>query len=169
MLNRREVLAILTGSAVALQLPAAEPGRPLFFTGPEFTLLDTLTEMIISEDEHSPGAHQAQVAAFLDRTVAETIVPDDRNSWRKGLASIDTLANSRFGKSFLQTSPAQRMSLMTDIAAAEAKPKTEAEKFFTQLKQSTAFAYYTSKIGIHKETEYKGNVILQQFVGYDAT
>jgi len=35
-----------------------------------------------------------------------------------------------------------------------------------QLKQTTAFAYYSSSIGIHKEMEYKGNVFLNQFVGY---
>lgn len=44
-----------------------------------------------------------------------------------------------------------------------------AEKFFTQLKQTTAAAYYSSKIGIHQDINYLGNVYLKQFVGYDAT
>ncbi len=169
MLSRRDVLKLLTATAATLQLPAAEPGRPLFFTNSEFALLDALTEMIIPADDHSPGAHAAEVAVFLDRQIAQAILPEDRNSWRKGLASIDQLSVSTSGTPFLQSSAAQQMALMTKIAAAEAKPQTEAEKFFTQLKQTTAFAYYTSSIGIHKETRYKGNVILQQFVGYDAT
>jgi hypothetical protein len=41
--------------------------------------------------------------------------------------------------------------------------------FFKELKTRTARAYYTSKIGIHSEMEYKGNVSLKEFVGYDAT
>ncbi len=169
MLSRRDVIKILTASAATLQLPAAEPGRPLFFTSSEFALLDALTEMLIPEDDHSPGAHEAQVAAFLDRQIAEAILPADRESWRKGLASIDQLSVSKAGKPFVQSSAAQQMALMKQIASAEGKPDTDAEKFFTQLKQTTAFAYYTSSIGIHKETRYKGNVILPKFVGYDAT
>jgi len=27
-------------------------------------------------------------------------------------------------------------------------------------------AYYSSKIGIHQEMEYKGNVLLNEFVGF---
>ena len=36
-----------------------------------------------------------------------------------------------------------------------------------ELKFSTADAYYSSKIGIHQEMEYKGNVLLPEFVGYE--
>jgi gluconate 2-dehydrogenase subunit 3-like protein len=43
------------------------------------------------------------------------------------------------------------------------------DNFFTQLKQTTAFAYYSSSIGIHQEMNYKGNVLLTEFQGYDAT
>jgi hypothetical protein len=43
------------------------------------------------------------------------------------------------------------------------------ELFFRELKSRTARAYYTSEIGIKTEMEYKGNVSLKEFVGYDAT
>jgi len=43
-------------------------------------------------------------------------------------------------------------------------------QFFRELKHLTVRGYYTSKIGIHDELEYKGNRILQEFVGCgDAT
>ena len=45
--------------------------------------------------------------------------------------------------------------------------KRRKSKFFVELKFSTADAYYSSKIGIHQEMEYKGNVLLQEFVGYE--
>ena len=51
-LNRRDIIRILTaaGFATALQLPAAEPGAPLFFTKDEFAMLDTLTRQLLDRD-----------------------------------------------------------------------------------------------------------------------
>ena len=168
MLNRRDLFKTLTAASVALQLPAAEPNAPLFFTGDEFALLDTLTEMIVPADDHSPGAHEAGVAAYIDKTVAEAFDPKEKTSWRKGLATINKLSTSLNDKPFLKATEQQQVALLKKIAAAEKDPKTEGERFFTQLKQTTAFVYYSSKIGIHQEMNYKGNVLLTQFVGYDA-
>ncbi|HEY6987911.1 MAG TPA: gluconate 2-dehydrogenase subunit 3 family protein [Bryobacteraceae bacterium] len=158
-IDRREALKLAGGAFLYLQLAAAEPGAPLFFTRDEFALLDELTELLIPADDHSPGAHAAGVAAYIDRTVAEAYVPDEKTSWRKGLAAIGQLLHER------DTQPA---AVLTKLAAKEEDPQTEAEKFFTQLKQTTAFAYYSSSIGIHEEMGYLGNVILQEFRGYEA-
>lgn len=169
-LHRRDLLKALGLAAfTTLQLPAAENGAPLFFTKKEFATLDTLTELIVPADDHSPGAHAAGVAAYIDRTVAEAFLPEDKTSWRKGLAAIDQQASSMYQASFLEINKDQQTKLLHKIAAAEHDPKSEAEKFFTQLKETTAFAYYSSSIGIHQEMNYKGNVLLDQFVGYDAT
>jgi hypothetical protein len=159
MTSRREILILAGGAFACLQLPAAEPGAPLYFTAEEFALLDKLTELIIPSDGHSPGAHEAGVAAYIDRTVAEAYVPDEKTSWRKGLAAIQRL---------LKESGTQPVVVLTKLAKNEKNPQTEAEKFFTQLKETTAFAYYSSSIGIHQEMGYLGNVILPQFKGYEA-
>ena len=169
-LNRRELLQAFTAAAfTTLQLPAADPSAPLFFTRDEFALLDTLTELLIPTDEHSPGAHAAGVAAYIDRSVAEAFLPEEKTSWRKGLASVDELSKSMHDMPFKTASEQQKTALLTKIAAAEHNPQSDAEKFFTQLKQTTAFVYYSSSVGIHQDINYKGNVILEQFVGYDAT
>jgi hypothetical protein len=160
MMDRREILKLASGAFLCLQLPAAEPGAPLFFTPDEFELLDKLTELIIPTDDHSSGAHAAGVAAYIDRTVAEAYVPDEKTSWRRGLAEVHKL---------LEEPGAQSAAVLTKLAANEKDPQTEAEKFFTQLKQTTAFAYYSSSLGIHEEMGYLGNVILEQFKGYDAS
>ncbi len=168
--RRRDVFKLLGAAAfTTLQLPAAEPGAPLFFTKPEFALLDTLTELIIPADQHSPGAHEAKAAVYIDRTVAEAFLPEDKQTWRKGLAAIEALSQSTYQSSFLKTGKQQQIALLTKLAAAERHPETEAEKFFTQLKQTTAFAYYSSSIGIHQEINYKGNVPIDKFVGYEVT
>ena len=56
---------------------------------------------------------------------------------------------------------------MEVISKHEFHPKTPEEQFFNDLKAGTAFAYYTTDIGIHKEMEYKGNVYLKEFVGIE--
>lgn len=166
--NRRDLIRFLGAAAFAtgLQLPAYEPGAPLFFSKDEFAALDCLTDILIPTDDHSPGAHEAGVAAFIDKSVAEAFLSNEKDSWRKGLAAIDQTSQSMFQKRFTETSKDQQVELMKTVASNEKHPATDAEKFFTQLKQTTAFAYYTTSIGIHQEMNYKGNVILEEFVGY---
>jgi gluconate 2-dehydrogenase gamma chain len=180
-LNRRDLLKLLSlaGFAAPLALPAPEPGAPLFFTKDEFALLDTLTELIVPADDHSPGAHDAGVAAYIDKTVAEAFLPEDKTSWRKGLASVNHLSQSMHGKPFLEASKEQQIGVLQEMSTHEEakqsnkdddatvnRRRRRPEQFFGQLKNTTAFAYYTSSIGIHKEIEYKGNVLLDKFVGY---
>jgi hypothetical protein len=172
-LSRRELLLTLTGAAFAIQAPfqleAAEPGKPLFFTRDEFAMLDTLTELIVPADDHSPGARVAGVAAYIDRSVAEAFMADEKDSWRKGLAVVNELSRSMNDKSFNKATHQQQVAVLTKMAQNEKDPKTPAEKFFTQLKQTTAFTYYSSSVGIHQDMNYKGNVLLPQFVGYAVT
>lgn len=179
-LHRRDLIKIFGAAAAftTLQLPAAalpmlqlsegQPGAPLFFSKDEFACLDMLTELIIPADDHSPGAHEAGVATFIDRTVAEAFLPEDKTSWRKGLAAINGLSQKMNGASFVNASKEQQISLLKQIAQAEKSPNTEPEKFFTQLKETTAFGYYSSSIGIHQDMNYLGNCILDKFVGYEA-
>jgi hypothetical protein len=167
---RRDLLKILTASALTgpLQLTAADPDKPLYFSKEEFALLDVLTEHIIPRDAHSPGAHDAACASYIDRTVAEAFLPEEKQSWNKGLAEMDRLAQEAHHKPFLKAHKKAQIALLTKLSNAEDAPKTDGEKFFVQLKESTVFAYYTSDIGIHQDIEYKGNTIQQEFSGYDA-
>ncbi len=180
-ISRRELVELLAGAAFALQLPAAEPGAPLFFTKDEFALLDCLTDLIIPTDEHSPGAHAAGVAAYIDRTTAEAFLATDKQSWRDGLQSVNNLSQQANGARFLESTREQQLALLSKMAQHEEEEKkprhgdvedehlTPEQKFWGQLKNTTAFAYYSSSIGIHQDMNYKGNVYLKEFVGYDAT
>jgi hypothetical protein len=151
-MQRRDLLKFMAGAALtpALQLTAAEPGAPLYFLKEEFAALDELTELIIPADAHSPGAHDAGVAVFIDKTVAEAFLAEDKDSWRQGLAP------------FLPLNKEQRLAMLTKICDSNTP-------FFGQLKNTTAFAYYTSSIGIHRDIEYIGNTIQEQFSGYEVT
>lgn len=144
------------------QTPAAY--KLQFFTPAENDLLDRLTELIIPSDDHSPGAHAAQVSLFIDLMSANS-KKDAQEKWRSGLAAVDAEAQRRFQQPFLKCSAGEQDQILATMAASEGKPSTELERFFARLKSMTIDGYYTSAIGIHKELEYKGNTALAEFPG----
>jgi hypothetical protein len=176
-LTRREMIG---ATASALVIPLLSPRllaalspftfAARFFTPAEFAMVDELSEMIIPTDDHSPGARAARVAGEIDRRLSETLETDWQDKWRTGLQSVDALSTALNGKRFMQATPEQRLLVLTQMAAGESDPKTPAEHFFGALKDATGQAYYTSKIGIHVDQQYKGNVYQQgEYAGFDAT
>jgi glucoside 3-dehydrogenase (cytochrome c) hitch-hiker subunit len=170
--TRRDVLkvagAVVAGPLAAVRGAAAATTAAAFFTPEEFRLVDELSELILPADEHSPGARAAQVAAYIDQQLHETVVEEERSQWRDGLKGMDALSQQMHGAEFLKASPQQRVAVLSRLAEHEEKPQTPEERFFGELKSRTTYAYYTSKIGIHTEMEYKGNVYQEEFAGYDA-
>ncbi|HKV41031.1 MAG TPA: gluconate 2-dehydrogenase subunit 3 family protein [Blastocatellia bacterium] len=142
---------------------------PLFFTTDEFAMVDELTELIIPADDHSPGARAAQVAAYIDRSLAEAWEQKTRDDWRAGLKLIDQSSRQLNGKSFMEATGEQRIAVLRQISQNEYTAEKPEEKFFGELKSWTARGYYTSKIGIHDEMEYKGNTYQKEFSGFEAS
>jgi len=171
-ISRRDMIQA-TAAALALPALAKAPSpspKPLFFTPEEFALVDEMSDMIIPTDAQSGGARAAGVAAFIDARLAEAFEKDEPLRWRAGIKAVEALSQEIHAKTFMASTPEQRLALLTRIAAAESDPKTDAEKFFGQIKGATIRAYYASKIGIHDDQRYKGNVIQPgEYAGYDAT
>ena len=167
MSTRRELIQLTAGAVIAAAGEASAQKGGQFFTPDEFRMVDELSEIIIPADEHSPGARAAKVAAYIDARLAESLEPEPKELWWDGLKSVDALAREMHGRGFLEADPAERVAVVARMAQHEADPKTPAELFFREIKARTANAYYTSEIGIHQEMEYKGNTILQEFVGYE--
>jgi hypothetical protein len=175
-LTRREVIKLGAVATVAATLGVTESlaqtvtqAAPAFLTPDQFALLDELSEMIIPTDAHSPGAKAAKVAAYIDARLAEAFEESTKTVWRDGLTLVDRLAQEMNGKPFLQSSPDQRIAVLTRMAQNEGKPEKPEEVFFAELKGHVVHAYYTSEIGIKQEMEYKGNVYLAEFVGTDVS
>ena len=177
-ISRREMIQQTAAAAAAASLPLAngvpnpksQAPKPKFFTSAEFALVDEMSDMIIPTDQQSAGARAAGVAIFIDGRLAEAFEKDEGQQWRAGIAAVEAVSREMHGKGFMASSAEQRLALLTRIAAAESDPKTDAEKFFKQIKGGTIRAYYTSKIGIHDDQQYKGNVIQPgEYAGYDAT
>jgi glucoside 3-dehydrogenase (cytochrome c) hitch-hiker subunit len=172
-LSRREMLQ---ATAAALSLPLIKVPTPSgqaaskFFTPAEFAVVDELSDLIIPTDEKSGGARAAGVAAFIDARLAESFEPEPQVQWRTGLKAVEDLSHELNGKAFMESTPEQRLAVLTRMAAGESDPKTPAEKFFKEIKGSTVHAYYTSKVGIHDDQAYKGNVYQTgDYAGFDAT
>jgi len=170
-LTRRELIQVTAAAAVAVTAGVQRGlgGGPALksFSSDEFALLDELTELIIPTDDHSPGARTAGVATYLDTRLAESIDEESKKQWHEGLKRIGALSLEMHGKPFLEATPDERVAVISHIATNEKNPQTPDDHFFMELKLSTADAYYSSKIGIHQEMEYKGNVLLPEFAGYE--
>jgi hypothetical protein len=148
--------------------PAAE-ARPSahFFTPTQHTLVDELSETIIPADSHSGGAKAAKVADYIDQTLRETFDDTQKALWREGLRLVDMMSQHYSGKSFVNATPEQRTAVLTVLSDNDKMTDLPEVRFFIELKRLTVRGYYTSKIGIHDELEYKGNRILQEYVGCD--
>jgi len=177
-LTRREMIqataagataaAAAAGALPAMPVPAPEQGAPRFFTPAEFAVVDELSDMIIPTDAQSGGARAAGVAAYIDARLAESFEKEPPARWRAGLVAVEALSREMSGKTFMASTPEQRLAVLTRMAAGEKEPKTPAERFFGEIKGFTVRAYYTSKVGIHDDQQYKGNVYQAgEFAGFD--
>ena len=140
------------------------PPLPRMLSATQLRTLETIVEAIIPADDRSPGAREARVADYIDLWLSEV----DQHvalEWTGGLALLDAEATTRFRAPFVKLTAAQVDAILADISRNERDPKTPLETFFVMTKQATVTGYYTSKIGIHDELHYKGNVFLREFVG----
>lgn len=138
-----------------------------FFTPAQHGLLEELSETIIPAEAHSGGAKAAKVADFLEQTVRESTDDSQKALWREGLRLIDLMSQHYNGKTFAASSSEERIAILRVLSDNEGTSDLPEVLFFAELKHLTVRGYYTSYIGIHDELEFKGNRILNEFVGCD--
>jgi Gluconate 2-dehydrogenase subunit 3 len=138
-----------------------------FFTPAQHTLVEELSETIIPADSHSGGAKAAKVADFIEQTIRESTDEQQKTLWREGLRLIESMSQHYNGKSFVAASNEEKIVVLKVLSDNEHMTEIPEVEFFKELKHLTVRGYYTSKIGIHDDLEYKGNRILQEFVGCD--
>jgi hypothetical protein len=92
--------------------------------------------------------------------------PWNQTRMRGGLAWVEHQCWSRFGKTFVDCSPDQRLQVVDDIAWPEAvKPELKAgADFFSFFRNLTASGFWSSQIGV-KDLQYMGNVGVGQWDG----
>jgi Gluconate 2-dehydrogenase subunit 3 len=172
--------SLLPLPAVSGEAPQAENAAPAmktksgetkpaahFFTPAQHALVEELCETIIPADEHSGGAKAAKVADYIDQVLRESLDDSRKALWREGLRLVDIMSQHYHGKSFVDASPEDRIAVLTVLSNNDHMTDLPEVRFFIELKRLTVQGYYTSKIGIHDELEYKGNRILQDYIGCD--
>ena len=162
----------LPAVAQAKTVPAPlQPGetRPAarFLSPAQHTLVEELSETIIPADSHSGGAKAAKVADYIEQVLHESTDDNQKLVWREGLRLIDLMSLHYSGKSFVDSSSEERIAVLTILSDNDQMIDLPEVRFFRDLKGLTVRGYYTSKIGIHDELEYKGNRMLTEFVGCD--
>lgn len=159
------------GQSTRTTTPAAAQVEPRparrFFTPEQRVLVEELTETIIPADDHSGGAKAAGVTEVIDKFLRETYDDSDRATWREGLKLIESMSQHYNGKSFLKASREERVAMLTVLSEHSHMEDMPEVKFFNSLKEYTVLAYYTSKVGIHDDLQYKGNRVIQEYVGCD--
>lgn len=172
-MKRRQVLQLIAiGAAAPLgaqhaghapaTAAAAAAAERRFFSTSQSALVDCLAEMILPADDHSPGAREAEVGAFIDDLLANSD-PSEQQAWTNGLAAVDADAKARFEKPFVECADAERDQILAGMAAGEESPANALQRFFVKIKRQTISGYYTSRIGLIEDLQYKGVVPIPEY------
>ena len=127
-----------------------------FFNEHEMATIAVLADIIIPKDEVSGSATDAKVPEFIEFIVKD--MPYHQVPMRGDLKWLDVQCMKRFQKSFKESSAAQQMEIVDEIAfPAKAKPgMKQGVSFFNLMRNLTATGFYTSEIGV-KDLGYAGN------------
>ena len=155
------------GAPATQAKPAGGASTARFFTPAQHTLVEELSETIIPADSHSGGAKAAKVVDYIEQELRDSTDDNRKSTWREGLRLVDLMSQHYHGKSFVDSTPEERIAVLTVLSDNDQMTDLPEVRFFGELKHLTVRGYYTSKIGIHDEMEYKGNRLLLEFVGCD--
>ncbi len=157
MIARRIALkqiALAIGGLVALPAwangwtPAtAQPLQP-FLSAEQTALLADITETIIPASD-TPGAKALDVPAFVQKMLEDCYEKPVQETVKTGLATVETLANARFGKPFAQGDATQRQAVLTAMATEPAQ-----KDFIALIKNLTIQGYTTSEYVLTKHLHY---------------
>jgi hypothetical protein len=185
-ISRRRVLQLFTSGPIAAAIvwtsadveaaqsrsqtairQAAEGGTPFqpkFFTQHEYATITVLADLIIPKDERSGSASDAGVPQFMDFMMIDQ--PERQTAMRGGLNLIDHLCDSRFDKTFLNCTDAERREVLDDIAyPANVVPElAHATAFFGSFRDLTASGFWSSKMGV-QDLHYMGNRYVAEWNG----
>jgi hypothetical protein len=159
-------LAEVTGSKAPTTKGKSRSSATVF-TPAQYTLVEELAEAIIPADSQSGGAKAAKVAAYIEQILRESADDNRKAVWHEGLRLVDLMSQHYNGKRLIDANSEERIAVLTVLSDNDSATDLPEIRFFRDLKELTIRGYYTSKIGIHDELEYKGNRVLTEYVGCD--
>jgi hypothetical protein len=165
-MNRREAI-----SSVALLLGGTILGAEAFLSGcktksdvavsfapTDIAFLDEVAETILPATT-TPGAKAAKVGEFMTVIVRDNYEAKDQKVFMEGIKKLDEASNKKNGKSFMESTPAQRHDLLVVLDAEQKdyqknKKKEDPNHYFRMMKELTLWGYFTSEIGATQALRY---------------
>lgn len=172
-IERREILRILAMAAGVATFPGfskwtfacshmgnplaqIKPAvyRPVFFSAPEYAMVERLTDLIIPADD-TPGARDAGVSEFVDLMASRDA--ELQREFRSGLVWLNRRGHESWGRAFLMLNPDQQTTLLESLAYRKKFRPGDGpgQKFFNLVREYTVMGFYTSEIGL-KELDFPG-------------
>jgi|SRR5450432_3661677 len=170
-MNRREAL-----SSVALLLGGTIIGSEMFLSGctnadkkigtaglnfsaDDISFLDEVGDTILPATADSPGAKEAKIGEFMHTIVRDCYTPPDQQIFVDGMGKLNDASIKMNGKSFLESSPADRKTLLIALdkeqkAYTSSKKPTDPNHYFRMIKELTIWGYFTSEPGATKALRY---------------
>jgi gluconate 2-dehydrogenase gamma chain len=173
-MDRREAIASMGVGAMAaygVGTPSWEKFRKLqqqpatFFNAADTALLGVLANIIIPRDAKSGSATDSGAIPYMDFVVGDGS-ERSKTAWRDGLRWFDEEAGRRFNKTFVAATEAERTQIIELVAwparaAAELRPQVD---FFNRLRDLTASAFFSSRMGV-EDLGYLGGVVNPEWKG----
>ena len=137
---------------------AAAAGGIGKFSATDVALLDEVADTILPETK-TPGAKAAKVGPFMAVMVTDCYEPEDQKIFRDGMGKLDEASKKANGKSFMDSTPAQRLSLLESLdreqkTYMDAKKEDDRAHWFRMMKELSMLGYFTSEIGYTQAQRY---------------
>jgi gluconate 2-dehydrogenase gamma chain len=106
---------VLGSAANAAQAARSVPREPLeTLTASEGATLEAITSRLIPSEPGSPGAVEARAAHYIDRALGG-FLSSFRETYRAGLAAVDSYATHTSGKAFALLSASEQDALLQEM------------------------------------------------------
>ena len=125
-------------------------------TSAESDTLEAVVARLIPTDANGPGAKEARAARYIDRALGGAL-SGSRETYRSGLAALDSYARASKGGAFHQLAAADQDAVLTEVASGSASGFASSAQFFTMVRTHTIQ-------GTFGDPYYGGNA---DFVGWD--
>lgn len=128
------------------------------FSKEDIAYLDEIAETILPATT-TPGAKAAQAGLFMTVMVSDCYDEKEQAIFKKGMDTLNDLSSTRFEKSFINITPAQRHELLVQVDAEQKqymknKKEDEPAHYFRMMKELALLGYFTSKPGCTQAKRY---------------
>lgn len=129
------------------------------FSGSDVALLDEVADTILPTTS-TPGAKAAKVGPFMALMVTDCYDDKDQKIFRDGFDKLDDASKKANGKSFMDSTPAQRTSLLESLDREQKnymdhKKPDDPSHWFRMVKELALLGYFTSEIGYTQAMRYR--------------